>query len=270
MGIVATGELAITNVIDKAQINRGIGGIMNNILCEQLARDFCCSQADVLDNKNHFTEYVPIDGRRRFQEKEECFLKLVGVNGKLLFTGQKSIIDWCREKYSDHGSEWFMEAKNLHKLNERLYQDGYQIGMVHPFFISEKTSEVDTKGYDIKWYRDQEIEQFRGDSRFPEAYSFCKTAPDIIGVAALEDGVILGMAGASMDSPEMWQIGINVEPEGRGKGIGTMLVSLLKNEILREGKLPYYGTSMGHIASQRVALGSGFVPAWAELVTDRI
>ena len=31
-----------------------------------------------------------------------------------------------------------------------------------------------------------------------------------------------------------------------------------------------YGTSMGHIASQKVALGAGFIPAWAELVTDKI
>ena len=154
-----------------------------------------------------------------------------------------------------------MEAKNLHKLNERLYQDGYQIGMVHPFYIAENTSEVDTEGYDIQWYRGKEIDQFRGDSRFCEAYTFCKTAPDMVGVAALKDGEILGMAGASMDSPVMWQIGINVEPEGRGKGIATMLVSLLKNEILSKGRLPYYGTSMGHIASQKVALGAGFVPA---------
>ena len=243
---------------------------MNVTLCEQLARDYCCSQEDVLDNKNHFTEYSRRDGRRRYQEKEECFLKLVAVNGKLLFTGQKNILDWCQENYADYGSEWFMEAKNLHKLNERLYQDGYQIGMVHPFYIAENTSEVDTKGYDIQWYRGKEIDQFRGDSRFCEAYAFCKTAPDMVGVAALKDGEILGMTGASMDSPVMWQIGINVEPEGRGKGIATMLVSLLKNEILSKGRLPYYGTSMGHIASQKVALGAGFVPAWAELVTDRI
>ncbi len=142
--------------------------------------------------------------------------------------------------------------------------------MVHPFYISESTSEVDTAGYDIAWYRGKEIEQFRGDSRFNEAYTFCKTAPDMVGVAAISSGEILGMAGASMDSPLMWQIGINVEPAGRGKGIGKMLVALLKNEILEKGRLPYYGTSMGHIASQKVALGAGFVPAWAELVTDRI
>ena len=92
----------------------------------------------------------------------------------------------------------------------------------------------------------------------------------MVGVAAIKDDEILGMAGASMDSPIMWQIGINVEPNGRRKGIGKMLVALLKNEILDKGRLPYYGTSMGHIASQKVAIGSGFVPVWAELVTDRL
>ena len=158
----------------------------------------------------------------------------------------------------------------MHKLNERLSRDGFQIGMVHPFYIAEEKSEVDTSDYEIRWYRDSEIEQFRGDSRFDEAYSFCETAPDIIGVAAVKDDKILGMAGASMDSPVMWQIGINVDPDTRAKGIGRMLVALLKNEILEKDCLPYYGTSMSHIASQKVALGAGFVPAWAELVTDRI
>ena len=89
-------------------------------------------------------------------------------------------------------------------------------------------------------------------------------------LAALEDGRILGMAGASADSPMMWQIGINVEPEARGKGVAALLVTLLKNDILERGVLPFYGTAMSHIASQRVALAAGFRPAWAELVTEKI
>ena len=243
---------------------------MNDILCRQLAIDYCCSPEDVLDGQNHFTEHRFIKGRRRYHEKEDCYLKLVLVNGKILFTGRKDIVEWCRENYSEKGSEWFLEVKNMRKLNERFAQDGYLIGMAHPFYISETVSEVDTKGYDIKWYRGKEIEQFRDDGRFYEAFTFCETAPDIIGVAAIKDGVILGMAGASLDSPLMWQIGINVEPAGRRLGIGKILVSLLKNDILESGHLPYYGTSMGYIASQKVALGAGFIPAWAELVTDKI
>ena len=46
------------------------------------------------------------------------------------------------------------------------------------------------------------------------------------------------------------------------------LVEIIKNEILNMGKLPFYGTAMSHIASQRVALNAGFYPAWTELYCE--
>ena len=49
------------------------------------------------------------------------------------------------------------------------------------------------------------------------------------------------------------------------KGIGTTLVKLLKNEILKRGKIPFYGTAESHFHSQNIAINSGFFPAWAEL-----
>ena len=268
---------------------------MNHILCSQLAIDYCCTPQDVSDNQNHFTEHKFLEGRRRFQEGTECLLKLAVINGKILFTGKKEIIEWCRSEYAKESSEWFLEAKNLRRLNDRLFQDGYQIETTHPFFIpadgpfkktesggagrisetcqvrqSGQINEIGQTSCEIRWYQEEEIGQFRGDSRFNEAYAFCKDAPDVLGVAAVSDGKILGMAGASCDSPTMWQIGINVDPDTRMGGTGKLLVSLLKDEIMKRGILPYYGTSMSHIASQRVALGAGFVPAWAELVTSRV
>ncbi len=243
---------------------------MNKVLCRQLALDYCCSVEDILDGKNHFTVHRFLDGRRRFQEGKECFLKAAVVNGKLLFSGREPILNWCREQYGNTGGEWFFEAKNLKVLNDRLQEDGRRIEMVHPFYIAETPSAAEARACDIRWYEGAEIEQFRGDSRYGEAFAFCEDAPDVIGIAALRAGEIIGMAGASADSPAMWQIGINVDPGTRCAGIGTTLVALLKNELLRRGILPYYGTSMSHIASQRVALGAGFVPAWAELVTSEI
>ena len=242
---------------------------MDDRLSNQIAADYCCSQEDVLDHQNHFTHHQFLAGRRRFQEESECYLKIAVINGKVLFTGSPGIITWCRSEYAKTCAEWFFEAKNLRQLNDRLHGDGYQIEMVHPFYISEGITEVDTTDVDIRWYEREAIEQFRGDDRYGEAFAFDKDAPDVLGVAAMRDGLILGMAGASSDSPTMWQIGINVDQEKREAGIGTMLVTLLKNEVLRRGFLPYYGTSMSHISSQRVALGAGFLPAWAELVTSK-
>ena len=64
----------------------------------------------------------------------------------------------------------------------------------------------------------------------------------------------------------MWQVGIDVVEEYRGKGLGTALVSALSREIENQGKLPFYGTAAGNLASQRIAVGCGFVPAWIEAV----
>ncbi len=69
---------------------------MNEILCGQLARDYCCDRGDILDSKNHFTEYRKIEARRRYHEKDDCFLKIAVIGGKVLFTGQKEIVDWSR------------------------------------------------------------------------------------------------------------------------------------------------------------------------------
>ena len=242
---------------------------MNGILCRQLALDYCCTPGEILGSGNVFTEYRPLEGRRRFQEREDCFLKIALVNGKLLFTGRADVVGRCRERYADCGSEWFFEPDSLRALDELLRGEGRRIASAHPFFIAERPTEPRAADCELRWYEGKEIERFRGDERFGEAFCFCPEAPDVLGVAALRKGEIVGMAGASADSPTMWQIGINVDPACRGEGVASLLVALLKNEILKRGILPFYGTSPSHIASQRTALAAGFLPAWAELVTEK-
>lgn len=237
---------------------------MNSILVNQLATDFCCTAEDVSSKENVFTVYTPRPGRRIFKEGE-CFLKIAAVNGKLLFSGKEGIIAAVKGRYEKESDAWFMEYKKLKELEEMLLPFGCRLSQAHPFYIAEEKKPVETGNCEIRVYRGDELEQFRGDGRFDEAFLFEELPKDEIGIAAWKDGQLLGMAGATGDSPEMWQIGINVMPEAEGKGIGSMLVALLKNEILDLGKLPFYGTSMSHIASQNVAVKAGFRPAWAEL-----
>lgn len=238
---------------------------MNDILCRQLSLDYCCREEDVKDKEHHFTKFSFLEGRRRFREEKDCFLKITIVNGKILASGNASIIEWCEEEFGEARGEWFFEPDTLRKIDYKLQESGYKIGMLHPFYISEAVSDVDPGEYEIRWFEGEGIEQFRGDGRFKEAYSFCEEAPDVLGIGAYKNGEILGMAGASADSPLMWQIGINVMPQAEGLGIAKMLVQLLKNEIIKRGILPFYGTAISHLASQSVALGSGFHPAWIEL-----
>ena len=44
----------------------------------------------------------------------------------------------------------------------------------------------------LRWYEGEEIEQFRNDKRFDEAFAFDRRYPDVLGVAALnEEGNII-------------------------------------------------------------------------------
>lgn len=243
---------------------------MNEILARQLALDYCCSPEEVKDGANHFALHRPLEGRRRYKEDLPCVLKIAAVNGKLLFCGSAEALSLCRQRFGGDGAAWFFEPENLRALDRLLRPMGVEIAAARPFYIAEEIGPEPPVDAQIRWYGEAEIEPFRGDARFGEAFTFLREAPDRIGVAALREGRILGMAGASADSPTMWQIGINVEPDARLSGLGTALVARIRNAILRLGILPYYGTSISHLASQRVALGAGFRPAWAELVTAKI
>lgn len=242
---------------------------MNKTLQIQLSKDYCCTPEEAVGRDNIFTVYTPLEGRRKFQEKGECILKICAVNGKLLVTGREDIVSVCRDKYSSWDGAWFMEAQTIIELESIVRKYGYKIKQLHPFYISEEIMPPVPYDFDTVYYTRNEIEQFRDDDRFDEAFAFCDDTPDVLGIAAVKNGGIIGMAGASEDSPYMYQIGINVLPEYRGNGIGAALVNLIKNKVLELGKLPYYGTSVSHIASQKTALKAGFVPAWTELLTEK-
>lgn len=262
-------------------------------ICEQLALDYCCTPEEAANSENQFHVFEPLKGRRTFEERGDTFLKVTSFRNKLLFTGDERILEWCRSKYEQTEGAWFMEAGTMRELDRKLGEYGFCIDKAHPFFVPTDESlreaeesarcgrcgiqtgedgtgfgEKSRDSYGLRVYTEKEIEAFRGDKRFGNAFTFLEQAPDVIGVAAFRDGEILGMAGASADSDAFWQIGIDVLPEARGLGIGRILVTRIRDEILMRDRVPYYGTAMSHSLSQNVAIGSGFRAAWAELTSQ--
>ncbi|MBQ7776126.1 MAG: hypothetical protein IJ379_14775 [Lachnospiraceae bacterium] len=146
----------------------------------------------------------------------------------------------------------------------------------------------------LVWYEQEEILRFRENNRFSSAISFWARHPDVLAVVQMKDeyrmpaeasGIgtkesafskdfdqshMAGMAGVSLDGEYLWQIGINVDEECAGLGIGHRLVRALKEEVLKRGKVPFYGTSESHTVSQTVGLKAGFVPAWTEVSVEQI
>ncbi len=151
---------------------------------------------------------------------------------------------------------------------EKLYQ------LLALEFNCTPAESVEVKqNYPVRWfYGKEEIEQFYGDERFPNAIctEYLPHRPDRIVVCAYDGETIMGMAGCSEDAHGWQQIGIDVMPGYRSQGVGTYLVTLLKNKILEKGEIPFYGTSVSNYHSWNIALNCGFRPAWVEIGAGRI
>lgn len=237
---------------------------------EQLSKDYNCIIDDFNNSENLITDLKEILGARKYNNDKEI-LKILIFNGKLVVSADEAIKGWCTENLLKFPGEWLFLYSVLRRIDKKLNEFGYEIEDTHHYYLPIDNNDVGSKNFNFKFYEKDEILQFKEDSRFDEAFAFNENYPDILAVAALDDeGNILGMAGASEDSDIMWQIGVNVLPEAKGKGVATTIVKALKNEIFNRGKIPFYGTVESHIISQKVALKSGFYPVFAEVKIRKI
>ena len=238
-------------------------------LAEQLARDTCCGPAEVLDGESHFTVWRPVPGRRTFPRDEECALRIVVVNRKLLVTGREPLVRFCRERFARTEAAWLLDGPGLALLQDRLREDGLGLGALRPFFLyrGPAPAAVIPEGLTIRWFEEDEMERFRGDARFKNALTFCPGAPDVLAAGAFRGGEPLALAGCSRDSADFWQIGVDVTGPARGRGLGLGLVTLLREEITRRGAVPFYGMAVSNVPSMALAIAAGFRPAWAEIDT---
>ncbi|SFB02299.1 GNAT family N-acetyltransferase [Clostridium frigidicarnis] len=240
-----------------------------SIAKKQLALDYNCQLSDFEKEGNIITENKLLDGRRIY-ESDGCFLKIITIGGRAIICADVKIRPWLEEKILKRDASWLFDFPNLRAIDNKLREFGHEIDQMPHFYLPNPlTCEVKPLTT-IKWFKKEEIIQFEGDSRFEEAFGFDDNYPDVLGVAAFDGDTIMGMAGASEDSKNLYQIGINVMPEYRGTGIGTNLVALLKQELLNSGKVPFYGTAVSHINSKNVAINAGFFPAWAEVYSRKL
>lgn len=247
---------------------------IQKIFIKQMCKDFSCYEKHLLSPNNEYVVRKLIEGRRMFKD-DDAIVKAITIGGKVVFSGREDILDDLKKAFIDVNGAWFSSFGYLNTVNEIIKPKGYKVEDFHHFYLpggvealSEDRIEEMKQQYELTWYNNDEIEQFRGDKRFYHALSFLENAPDVIALTAKVNGEIVGMSGASADCEDMWQIGIDVIGNERGLGIGPFLTILLKREILRMGKVPFYGTAESHIQSQRVAVKSGFLPAWAELNSE--
>lgn len=266
-------------------------GLPWDMYCENRKQPvfICKNRTDINGGERNCKEFQK--GARIYAGRSSFFRAIICL-GQMFICCDEKIYDWVVEQYGKCSPEWFCDFQNLRKLDEKLKECGYQIHDTHVYFLPEAEDALKSdEQRDYVWYEEEEILGFKENNRFTSAICFWEGTPDVLAVAKLREGALeekeddgadnitkkvfdqsqmRGMAGASSDGAYLWQIGINVDKECAGQGLGYELVRALKEEILRRGKVPFYGTSESHIISQTVGLKAGFVPAWTEVFVSKL
>lgn len=118
--------------------------------------------------------------------------------------------------------------------------------------------------YEYFYLEGNEINKLREIKGFNNSLEFdeCGNTSTTIVFFAMKDGEIIGLAGASKEYNNMWEIGIDVKSNYRTGGLATVLVNHLMHKILSKNILPIYCASSSNIASQAVAHRAGLIPYW--------
>ncbi len=243
---------------------------MKNELFNLLSLEFNCSPEDFTKSENVLTVSAINEGRRIYSP-EKYFFHMVTTGRNAVVTADECLHPFLSEYIKSREGHMLFEIPNLMPVEKELNRFGRTLSQTHHMFLPEKKVEP-KRGYPVKWFYDEDITQFYGDERFPNAIcdKYKPERPDRIVVIAYDGDRIMGMAGCSEDADGWQQIGIDVMPEYRSKGVGTYLVTLLKDKIAENGDIPFYGTSVSNYHSWNIALNSGFRPAWVEIGDRKI
>ncbi len=231
----------------------------------QFALDYHVDGGEWITEKIHLSP-VKIQDGARLHVKHDPFFKAAIIMGKAYVMADEVMHPWLNEVFAKEPPEWWCDFKNLRKLEAELNKYGREIFDTHIYFLPAEEPTMERPRFQVKWFEKEELEQFRNDKRFNTySLSFSPTQPDVLAVVAYDGEEAIAMAGCSEDGKYLWQIGVDCVQGYEGRGLARNLVTILKQEIIARGKVPYYGTAESHAISRNVAIGSGFLPAWCEI-----
>lgn len=240
------------------------------IMQKQFALDCNLAQAEEIQQGRMYIAPSKNLPGARIVDKTDNFFRAVLFMGKAYLMVDDSIYEGCKEVFQDVDPNWFCKFPNLRILDRILNEYNYEIADTHIYYLPDMEAKRIEETIPVIWLGEDEIADMKEENPFHNALCYSPTQPDVVAVALPEDdGRLKGMAGASKDGMYVRQIGIDVREEYRGEGLATYLTTLLKQRLLDNGTLPFYGTSESHALSRSVAVKSGFLPAWCEIYAKK-
>ena len=234
------------------------------IALQQSAYDCNCAAADFLSEENVVTlSKANPQARKYIPLPLECDLVSYGNN----------VVAQVSERTQSAVSEYIhqfdayrcFETPQIHMLNDLLAPFDLKVCFMAAYFLPDvtKLKELDC-GYELRVLHKEDFAELYTE-QWRNCLTFHDRERDVLAVGAYANGKLIGLAGCSADCETMVQIGVDVLPEYRRKGIASAVTSRLALEVLTLGKVPFYCAAWSNIRSVRNAIKSGFRPAWVEL-----
>lgn len=238
--------------------------MIKQIALQQSAIDANCNVVDFTCGYNVIT----ISEENKLARK---YLKLPHVCN--LISYGDNIVATISEKYREvveryinkYSVEHCFETPNMHILNDAFQEEGYRVCFMAEYFLPDINKLIELPSdYELRILCAEDFAELY-TTEWSNALCEKRKQLDVLGVGAYDEGKLIGLAACSADCETMWQIGVDVLPEYRRKGIASALTSRLAIEILQRDKVPFYCCAWSNLKSARNAIKSGFRPAWVEM-----
>ena len=203
------------------------------------------------------------EARRYLKLPHAC--NLVSYGNNIVATISEEYRDIVTSYINKYSMEHCFETPNMHVLNDAFQEKGLRVCFMAEYFLPDLELLKEREcAYELRILYQEDFAELYVDE-WSNALSMDRKHLDVLGVGAYDNGRLIGLAACSADCDTMWQIGVDILPEYRRKGIATALTSKLAMEILARGKVPFYCAAWSNIKSVRNAIASGFHPAWVEM-----
>lgn len=235
-----------------------------NIALQQSAYDCNCDPKDFLSDRNVITvsrknskarAYVPLP--------LEC--DMVSYGNNIVAQTSERLHDTINYYISTYPAEHCFETPHLHVLNNLLQPYGLTVCFMAEYFLPDVSilKELPCQ-FELRILLQKDFQKLYLP-QWSNALCDQRKELDVLAVGAYDGQKLVGLAGCSADCEEMYQIGVDVLPEYRRKGIAAALTSRLALEVLKRGKVPFYCAAWCNLKSVRNAVKCGFRPAWVEI-----
>lgn len=232
---------------------------MMETVLRQLAVDYNCSPKDFYKDEIIFTYAEKCEGRRDVPFRNPR-LEIITMGRGVIVNSSEKIMPYVKRKLSGKSRYDVMNSSLVYGIN--------------PYYLPDinNIKAVENNNFEFKLFEKDEIDFLYNFIGFKNALQYDERmyGEDVLAFAAYDGEKLVGVAGASADSKTMWQIGVDVLPDYRGKNIATAMVNKLTLEILSRDIVPYYSTDCTNLSSQRVAIKSGYIPVWSHSYRSRI